>query len=95
MTKKCPCKDSLCIAICKRKDYGQLIKCNLLMDYLYEYERRKQTYRDHHPHPKSKYQIRLEEVIKIFNLKPVYIYLDSYSKDDKQDKIISQKATFG
>ena len=95
MTNKCPCKNCLCIAICKRKEYGQLVKCNLLMDYLYEYERRKQTYRNQPPHAKSKYQRGLKEVIKIFNLKPVYIYLDSYSKDDKQDKIISQKATFG
>ena len=57
--------------------------------------RHSQTYRNQPPHTNSKYQIRLEEAIKIFNLKPVYIYLDSYSKDDKQDKIISQKGTFG
>ena len=93
MITKCPCKDCLCIAICKRKNYGQLIKCELVMDYLYEYERRKQTYRVQRP-GQSKYQTRLEEVIKLFRLKPVYIVLDSYSKDGKQDKIISQSATF-
>lgn len=77
----CPCKDCLCIPICKNKHYGLLVQCATVFGYLY------------HGGDQTTYQHDLAKVAKCLGKDPVF--LRTGNGMGEYHVVISQKQTFG
>lgn len=59
---KCPCKNCICVAICRHRPYSSLIdKCQLVMNYLYV------TNNPSHEYERAFHNERLQSIVEMIN----------------------------